>query len=340
MVVGKALDEGAGRIAVGQIGDQFFKGGFHELKLQRAMRREQMTKLTFQVSGDQNKFRLDNFLFDAVPDLSKMYLRELIKSGGCEVNGAFENSGFKLRENDFIELEADLTRGTAMRPEDLGVNVVFEDKEVIVVNKPSGMLVHPTHRDKNGTLLNALSFYLNARNETSNAPTRFLRPGLVHRLDKHTSGLMVVAKTSSAHRVLSDHFKRKLVRKRYYALVEGVITEPKGVICERIGRFAEQKRWGVKPDGKYSESRFWTTERFADTTLLELEPVTGRTNQLRIHCATSGHPIVGDTMRGGRPFERLCLHASKLSFNHPRSGEAMHFELPIPAEFNLSERSR
>ncbi len=299
-----------------------------------------MTKLTFQVRPDRNKFRLDDFLFDVVPDLSKMYLRELIKSGGCEVNGAFENAGFKLRANDFIELEADMTRGTAMRPEDLGVDVVFEDDQIIVVNKPSGMLVHPTHRDKNGTLLNALSFYLNARNESADAARSFLRPGLVHRLDKPTSGLMVVAKSSSAHRVLADHFKRKLVEKRYYALVEGVVAESNGVICERIGRFAEHKHWGVKADGKYSETRFWTMKRFADTTLLELEPVTGRTNQLRIHCATAGHPIVGDVARGGRPFARLGLHAYKLSFNHPKSGAALQFELPIPAEFNLFECSK
>ncbi|MBK8466896.1 MAG: RluA family pseudouridine synthase [Chloracidobacterium sp.] len=283
----------------------------------------QITKLTFEIEAAARKQKLGEYLFDNMRDLSKMYLRELIKTGKCEVNGYFVNSGYLLRENDFIELEADLSRGTAMRPEDVALDIIFEDAEMIVVNKPTGMLVHPSHRENNGTLMNALSFYLNA-----NSP-KLIRPGLPHRLDKQTSGLLVVAKTARAHRILSEHFMKKCVEKRYLALVDGLVEADDGSLNAPIGRFADLKYWGVKDDGKISETKFQVRERFADTTLLELEPVTGRTNQLRIHCEMIGHPIVGDIQRGGREFSRLCLHAWKLAFPHPITREVCYFEAPI-----------
>jgi 23S rRNA pseudouridine1911/1915/1917 synthase len=282
--------------------------------------------------------RLDDLLFDHFGGLSKMYLRELVKNGLCEVNGRHENTGYRLRPNDLVEIVADMSRETAMRPEDVALDVVYEDEELIVVNKPAGMLVHPTHRDKSGTLLNALSFYLNAERGLRNAEfgpansplhtpqSAIIRPGLVHRLDKQTSGLMVVAKTTRAHRVLCGHFMKKRVEKRYLALVEGVVSDDEGEIEAPIGRYAELKYWSVKEGGKHSRSRFWVRERHADRTLLELEPFTGRTNQLRIHCALIGHPIVGDTARGGREFERLCLHAYRLGFPHPATVDRMTFE--------------
>lgn len=290
-----------------------------------------MERLSFEVGSWHNRVRLDDFLFERIPALSRMYLRELIKTQRCEVNGAFENAGHKLRPNDFVEIEVDLSRGTAMRPEQIPLDIVFEDASIAIVNKPAGMLVHPTHRDKNGTLLNALAYYLNRRG--SGPP---VRAGLVHRLDKQTSGLMVIAKTVGVHRVLADHFKRKLVEKRYLALIEGNPEAEQGSISATIGRYAELKLWNVKDDGKRAETRYWIRERRPDTAIIELEPVTGRTNQLRIHCASIGHPIVGDVQRGGREFERLCLHAYKLGFRHPTSGERIAFEVPSPAEFARS----
>ena len=284
------------------------------------MENGQLTKLTFEIDAAAHKQKLGEYLFDTMRELSKMYLRELIKTGKCEVNGTFVNSGYRLRERDFIELEADLSRGTAMRPEDVALDIIFEDAELVVVNKPAGMLVHPSHRENSGTLLNALSFYLNA-----NSP-KLIRPGLPHRLDKQTSGLIVVAKTARAHRTLSDHFMKKRVEKLYLALVDGVVEANEGSMNAPIGRFAEIKQWGVMDGGKSSETRFRVRERFANTTLLELEPVTGRTNQLRIHCEMIGHPIVGDASRGGREFTRLCLHAWKLAFPHPVSREVFRFE--------------
>ncbi len=288
------------------------------------------------------KQRLDEFLFGRFGGLSKMYLRDLVKNEKCEVNGRAENVGHRLRENDFIEIELDLTRETAMRPQEMPLDIVYEDVDLIVVNKAAGMLVHPTNRDKSGTLLNGLAYYLNNKSVPpalaggtvpGESPpsayaggTDLIRPGLIHRLDKQTSGLIVVAKNQRTHKKMTEYFRKKYVQKRYLALVDGVVAADEGVIDAPIGRFGDLKHWGVKDDGKVSETRFWVRERRADTTLLELEPVTGRTNQLRIHCASIGHAIIGDVQRGGREHERLCLHAWKLAFRHPSTREQMEFE--------------
>ncbi len=303
-------------------------------------------KIYFQVEQQFHRQRLDDFLFDKFHSLSKMYLRNVIKAGKCEVNGFSINSGTILKANDFVEIDVDLTRETAMRPENVALDIVYEEAEFLVVNKPPEMLVHPTHRDKNGTILNALSFYLNKdilqersstqenpNSETQNPKSKIVRPGLIHRLDKKTSGLLLIAKTARAHRVLSDQFERKRVEKTYLALVEGIVEQDAGEIVAPIGRFEETKHWNVKTDGKYAETRFRVRERFADATLLELQPITGRTNQLRIHCEFIGHPIVGDEKRGGREFSRLCLHAYKLAFQHPSGHQKLTFEIDLPADF-------
>ncbi len=269
-----------------------------------------------------------------------MYLRRVVRDEKCEVNGRLENVGFRIRAGDFLEVEIDPARENSMRPENVPLDIVYEDEHLVVVNKPSGMLVHPTNSDKNGTLLNALSFYLNAECGSSSDSafliphSAFIRPGLVHRLDKQTSGLIVIAKSTRMHRSLSRLFQRKYVEKKYLSLVDGVVEKDEGTIVASIGRFADQKRWDLKEGGKYAETRYRVLERNADTTLLELEPVTGRTNQLRIHCASIGHPIVGDVSRGGREFERLCLHAWKLSFQHPVTREAATFSSSIVFGFD------
>ena len=320
-------------------------------------------RLEIQIPKGAPKTRLEDFLFERFPNLSRMYLRRIVRDEKCEVNGRLENVGYRLRPGDFVEVEVDLTRENSMRPEDVPLDIVFEDAHLVVVNKPAGMLVHPTNRDKNGTLLNALVFHLNGAGgisdwgsgiadfdssaiETSSPGAKadltksairdprseikpFIRPGLVHRLDKQTSGLMVIAKSVRIHRSLSRLFQRKYVEKKYLALVDGIVKQDNGTINGSIGRIAEEKRWDLKDGGKNSETRFTVRERRADSTLLELEPVTGRTNQLRIHCASIGHPIVGDVMRGGSEFERLCLHAWKLSFRHPIGNLVHLFERPL-----------
>ena len=273
------------------------------------------------------KLRLEDFLLQRFEEHSKMYLRGLVKDELCEVNGRAENIGYRLRPRDFVEISVDEDRGTAMRPEFISLDIAFEDEHLIVVNKPTGMLMHPSHREHSGTLLNGLVFYLNdnsGRHAREGAVR--IRPGLIHRLDKETSGLVVVAKNERAHRILSGHFMKHRIEKRYLALVEGSIEENAGTIRAPIGRYDELKFWGVRADGKDSETRFVVRERRGETTLVELEPVTGRTNQLRIHCQSIGHPIVGDVPRGGRKFSCLCLHAYRLGFPHPATGAQVVFE--------------
>ncbi len=287
------------------------------------------SRVEIQAADEHYKMRLEDFLLDHFSSLSKMYLRELVKTDKCEVNGRQENIGYRLRPNDFVEIEIDHSRGTAMRREDIPLDIIFEDSEIIVINKPAGMLMHPSHRENSGTLLNALAYYLN---QTS---AKQVRPGLPHRLDKQTSGLVVVAKTARAHRRLSESFMKKRVEKLYLALVDGLVKDDQGTIVAPIGRFPELKMWNVQEGGKLSESKYFVRERFAHTTLLELEPVTGRTNQLRIHCQLIGHPIVGDVQRGGREHSRLCLHAYRLAFRHPVSRQEMDFEADIPVEFTV-----
>ena len=278
-----------------------------------------MTRVEYIVEAGRRGVRLEDLLCERFRALSKLYLREVVKSGACEVNGRHENIGYKLRPNDFIEIELDLSREHSMLPQDIPVEIVHEDADLIVVVKPSGMLVHPSHREKNGTLLNALAFHFNR----NGGP--LVRPGLIHRLDKGTSGLIVVAKNPRAHTILCRQFQRKAVEKRYLALVEGEVGAEEGTISGNIGRHAELKFWSLKEDGKPSETRYRVRERRNGRTLLELEPVTGRTNQLRIHCASIGHPILGDKERGGGETMQLHLHAANLSFKHPTFGERLEF---------------
>lgn len=282
-------------------------------------------RIEITVVESERRMRLEDLLCARFPALSKMYLRDVVKNAECEVNGRNENIGKRVFPNDFIEIEVDLTREHSMLPQDIPIDVVHEDADLIVVNKPAGMLVHPSHYEKNGTLLNAVVHRMNQSNVGLHQ-----RPGLIHRLDKDTSGLIVLAKNPRAHRILCSHFQRKLVEKRYSAMVDGVVSEDHGTINGNIGRNADAKIWEVKADGKPAETRFWVRERLADRTLVELEPVTGRTNQLRIHCAAIGHPIVGDLIRGGSRHDRMCLHASALSFRHPSGGEAVRLTSEMP----------
>ena len=292
----------------------------------------QMERIELTVHKAEHKMRLEDRLFARFSRLSRMYLREVVRNEDCEVNGRTENVGYRLRADDFVEITLDQTRENSMRPEDIPLDIVYEDEHLVVVNKPAGMLVHPTNRDKNGTLLNALVFHLNVESVPHSAFTNHatvIRPGLVHRLDKQTSGLIVIAKSVRVHRSLARQFQKKFVEKKYLALVDGLVEEDHGTIVAAIGRYGDEKRWDVKEGGKHAETRFKVKERRNDSTLLELEPVTGRTNQLRIHCASIGHPIVGDVTRGGRAYDRLCLHAWKLSFRHPVRRDDLTFEQPV-----------
>ena len=268
-----------------------------------------------------------------------MHIAGLLARGACRVNGAAAHAGRRLSAGDLVEVESEGDVPNSMTPEPLPLEVVYEDEQIVVVVKAAGVLVHPTLGVKRGTLANALAYHLNRKLIDENGavenpvPATFIRPGIVHRLDRDTSGLLVVAKTQGALSRLTQHFQRRLVEKRYAAVVGGLLKDDELNVSAPIGRVEDARPpWGVLESGKPAETRLRVVERGARRTLVELEPLTGRTNQLRIHCAHLGHPIVGDAAYAGEPHERLCLHAARLAFRHPATNELVEFVSPPPPE--------
>jgi 23S rRNA pseudouridine1911/1915/1917 synthase len=316
-----------------------------------------MTKESLQVQIDDKAAgqRLDEFLAARLGWLSRLRIAALLDEGACTLNGTTAQAGRQLCVGDIVSLVFEDGAPGAMTPERFKLEICYEDEDLLVVVKPAGMLVHPTRGVKSGTLANALAYHLNKETleaidgglaESNNAaahvadfkahPSNSLavvRPGIVHRLDRATSGLMVIAKNQRALSILSRHFHHRLVEKRYVALVSGRVVEDESRITAPIGRADEgQPHWRVMESGKHAETRLRVLERRDNVTLIELEPVTGRTNQLRIHCAHAGHPVVGDEWYGAQSSagERLCLHAARLAFHHPSGGTWMEFETPVP----------
>ena len=321
--------------------------------------------LQFHIDGAPEQ-RLDEFLWARLGWLSRMRIANLLIQGACTVNDAAAHAGYHIKSGDVVKIELDDGAPTAMTPEPVPLEISYEDDHLLVVVKPAGMLVHPTRGVKRGTLANALAYHFNRLriaefglgNERRspgllNPPSeirisqsknpQWVRPGIVHRLDRATSGLMVVTKRQRALSILARHFHQRLVEKRYLALVTGCVAEDECLISAPIGREPEgQPKWRVMLSGKPAETRLRVLLRSSrrrdggggGMTLVELEPVTGRTNQLRIHCAHLGHPIVGDEWYGARSAEetRLCLHAARLAFHHPANGAWMEFASPLPAE--------
>ncbi|HYP25872.1 MAG TPA: RluA family pseudouridine synthase [Blastocatellia bacterium] len=298
---------------------------------------------TFRITQEEAGRRLDEFLASRFGGLSRMRIGSLLARGACRVGAGPGLPGHRLAPGDLLEFTIDEAVPSAMRPEPIPLEIIHEDGHILVVVKPPGMLVHPTKSVKSGTLANALTYHLNrdfyagsaapgADHEAADEALDLVRPGLVHRLDRATSGLMVIARTPRALSVLSRHFHRRLVEKRYLAIVRGRVPGPAGAIRAPIGRDPDRRpQWGVTESGKPSETRFQVLDRGAGATLVELEPVTGRTNQLRIHMAHAGHPIIGDGMYG-EPGPRLCLHAWRLAFHHPAGGGWVEFTSPLPRD--------
>jgi 23S rRNA pseudouridine1911/1915/1917 synthase len=293
--------------------------------------------LRFRVEHEAAGRRLDEFLAARLGQLTRLRIAGLLRDGACTVNERAARAGEAVRAGDTVEIVLGESAPGAMTPEPVPLEVEYEDEHLLVVVKPAGMLVHPTRGVKSGTLANALAFHLNkaAFEETAAAIGRELvRPGIVHRLDRATSGLMVIAKHQRALSILSRHFHQRLVSKHYLALVHGCVAEDERIINAPIGRDpAKQPHWRVLESGRQAETRLSVLERLSSRTLVRLEPVTGRTNQLRIHCAHIGHAIVGDEWYADETGTgRLCLHAARLAFHHPVGGRWMEFESPLPDE--------
>lgn len=302
------------------------------------------TAQTFSVTEEESGERLDAFLARHVAGWSRARLQRLIADDAVLVNGLTAKSSHKLQTDDKVEVELTPLPSTEFTPEDIPIDIVHEDGEIVVVNKPAGMIVHPAAGVSSGTLANALAFHFQRLSKRGGN----IRPGIVHRLDKGTSGLLVVAKSETAHESLADQFRAREVFKSYLALVHGQLERRNGEIDQPIGRDPRNRtRMAVARSGREALTLFRRREQYDRFALLDVELKTGRTHQIRVHLAWLKHPVVGDEVYGaGRDktvadpavraaiskLGRQSLHAARLGFRHPQTDEQMVFTAPLPAE--------
>ena len=276
--------------------------------------------------------RLDKAVAD-LTELSRGLANEQIKNGQILVNGEAKKAKYAVKEGDVISYEVPEPEVVEYVAEDLPLEIVYQDEDVAVVNKPQGMVVHPSAGHTSGTLVNALMYHIKDLSGINGV----LRPGIVHRIDKDTSGLLMIAKNDQAHLALADELKDKKSLRKYWAIVHGNLPNDRGVIEAPIGRSEkDRKKQAVIAKGKPALTRFQVLERFGDYTLVELQLETGRTHQIRVHMAYIGHPVAGDEVYGPRKTLKghgQFLHARTLGFTHPRTGEVLEFTAEAPAIF-------
>ncbi|HLC40464.1 MAG TPA: RluA family pseudouridine synthase [Methylomirabilota bacterium] len=300
---------------------------------------------SFRIEPGEASARLDRLLVTRLPDISRTRLQQLIEEGNVRVNGAARKASYRLRAGERVTITIPAVRVEPLRPEPIPLTIVYEDDDLLVVNKPAGMVVHPGAGVQSGTLVNALLAHTGL--SPIGGPAR---PGIVHRLDKGTSGLLVVAKSQTAHVALVKQLESRSVERRYLALVSGRLERAEGVIEVAIGRHPHDRiRMAVRPTGggRAAITHFRVQERLPGFTLLECQLKTGRTHQIRVHLAHLGHPVVGDDTYQKRStrikdpamqaliadLNGHALHAASLGFVHPRTGVICRFEAPLPPPF-------
>ncbi|MBN2135116.1 MAG: RluA family pseudouridine synthase [Acidobacteria bacterium] len=292
--------------------------------------------------------RLDAWLASEIEDISRTYIRTLIDNGLVLVNDSIKKPSHIVETGDRIEITIPPPEPTDIPPAEIPLEILHEDEDIIVINKQAGLVTHPSHGHRDDTLVNALLNYnINLSNISGEK-----RPGIVHRLDKDTSGVMVIAKNNKAHENLSAQFKDRLVQKEYRCIVRGRMRNSKGIIDDPIGRDKHnRKKFAVNlAGGKEAESHFEALEKFQLATYVKVNIMTGRTHQIRVHMASIGYPVIGDTVygRGWNPgkegsvelrsflkdLDRVMLHSYRLTLFHPTTAEQLEFTAPLPEEFN------
>lgn len=289
-------------------------------------------KQTIKITKENEGKRLDKFLGDLFTDFSRSHLQNLIEKGEVLCNGKVVKTGFKLKEGDEVAVDIQPAVPLKVEAQDVDFDIVFEDDDLIVVNKPQGLVVHPCESKKDGTLVNGLL----AKISNLSGINGVLRPGIVHRLDKDTAGLMLVAKNDFSHNRLAEMIKNKEVKRKYLALLSGVVWENSGKIQTFLARDKNnRKKYAVSSEGKQAISLFEVKRRYQNATLVEFSLITGRTHQIRVHSAYIGHPVVGDAVygRADKNLKGQLLFSYSLEFVHPRTGQEMKFELPLPDYF-------
>ena len=296
---------------------------------------KESTPIQFVVSANDAKLRLDQFLAKRLPEYSRSRLQQLIRSGFVRLNEQTTRPRQIVHDGDKIDLVEPPLEKIDTRPEPIPLDVLFEDDDLVVINKPAGLTVHPGAGQREHTLVNALLSHCTSLSGIAGKE----RPGIVHRLDKETSGCLVVAKNDIAHRELSKQFAARTVEKIYLALVAGKLRKPAGVIEEKIGRHpVHRQRMSVASKrGRPAKTEYRVIRSSDQASMVECRLHSGRTHQIRVHLHHLGHPVLGDKVyapRFAKDFPRQMLHAWKLGFRHPRTGDWKIFEAPLPEDFN------
>lgn len=295
-----------------------------------------MKEIKLIVDSIEEAVRLDWYISKELNDISRSYVQKLIKNGNVKVNNKIiASKKYKLNENDEIEIEIPEPEKLKLEAEDIAIEIIYEDDDVLVVNKPQGMVVHPAPGHYSGTLVNALLYH----SQSLSSINGIVRPGIVHRIDKDTSGLLMVAKNNKAHNFLAAQLKEHSINRVYYALVNGNIKTNSGTIDAPVGRHPVNrfKRAVVEKNGKRAVTHFKVLERYSGYTLVELKLETGRTHQIRVHMSYFGYPLVGDPLYGIKKkkfnLNGQMLHAKILGFIHPTTLEYMEFNSELPEYF-------
>lgn len=287
----------------------------------------------YEITEDNNE-RLDIFLVNRMPDFSRAHIQKLIETGAVLVDQKEKKSNYKLKPGNRVEITLPAPQAIEIKAEEIPLDVLYEDEHIIVINKARGMVVHPASGVYTGTLVNALLAHCTDLSGINGE----IRPGIVHRLDKDTSGVMVAAKSDMAHVSLAEQIKNKTAVRQYLAIVHGNIKEEEGIIHGDIGRhLTDRKKMAVvQENGKTATTKFKVLERFGQYTLVECTLMTGRTHQIRVHMTYIGHPLVGDPKYGSKknPFaiKGQALHSKNLHLTHPVTGKEMYFSAPLPMD--------
>ena len=283
----------------------------------------------------EEKDRLDKYISNKTDEISRVMIQKLIDEGEILVNGKSQKASYKVQNGDKISINIPEVKEVGLKSQDIPLDIIYEDNDILVVNKPKGMVVHPAVGNLDGTLVNAVMAH--CKDNLSGIGGE-VRPGIVHRLDKDTSGLIIVAKNDKAHIKLSEQIQNREVKKIYIALVRGIVKENEATIDMPIGRSSkDRKKMAVDKKGKVAITHFKVLKRVEKYTLLQVRIETGRTHQIRVHLAEIGHPVVGDyTYSNGKNefnVEGQMLHAKSLEFKHPITGKLKHLEAPLPEYF-------
>ena len=295
-----------------------------------------MELLEFTAADEEAGVRIDRCLSDKYEDLSRSYLQKLLKDQGVTVNGKIVKANYKLQAGDLVQTTVPDLSEPDILPENIPLDILYEDDDVLVVNKPKGMVVHPANGHTSGTLVNAIMYHCQGNLSGING---VMRPGIVHRIDKDTTGALLVCKNDTAHRDLAQQLKDHTIKRRYRAIVSGNLKEDEGTVEGPIGRHpVDRKKMAInEKNGKDAITHYKVLERFDKYTYMEFKLETGRTHQIRVHMASIGHPLLGDTLysNGKSPYklQGQTLHAMTIGFIHPGTREYMEISAPLPEYF-------